>query len=376
MKTRFFASVLAALFLISAFAGCAKTNEKLTTGELGVLKDEEFGNVYIELTIDEFNALGFAFGDSVDISFDNGKEFTDVPYYSGYYVPVGELLACGYPGYPHVVIAMNYGEPTWETFGVTEDSKVTITLNEKGKYLETQELFALEYSDERSDFDSDVMFANFRELKGGQLAAGRIFRSASPCDDQHKRAAYANALSEEAGIKFVLNMSDNETKYEAHVEAEGFSSEYYDQLYRNGNVLLLGMNANYRSDKFAAIISRALWNMTSHDSPALVHCVEGKDRTGFACALILALAGATPQEIVDDYMITYYNYYRVTKEDNAARYEAILPNVHDFLYCMCEAEKNADLDSLDLKSGAENYLAKGGLTEEQIAAIEDYLTQP
>ena len=178
------------------------------------------------------------------------------------------------------------------------------------------------------------MFANFREVTGGELAAGRIYRSASPCDDQHNRAAYANALAEEAGIKFVLNMSDNETKYQAHVEAEGFSSVYYDQLYKNGQVLLLGMNANYRSDQFAGIISGALFEMSSHDSPCLVHCVEGKDRTGFTCALILALAGASVQEIVDDYMMTYYNYYRVTKEANAARYEAILPNVYDFLYCM------------------------------------------
>ena len=394
MKTRFFAAFLTVLLLVSALTGCANTednsgekpsaqtgeetvadtNEKLTTGELGVLRDEEFGNVYIELTIDEFNALGFAFGDSLDISFDNGKAFTDVPYYSGYYVPVGELLACGYPGYPHVVIAMNYGTPTWEAYEMTEDSKVTITLNEKGKYLATQELFALEYSDERSDYDSDVMFANFREVTGGDLAAGRICRSASPCDDQHNRAAYANALAEEAGIRFVLNLSDNETKYKVHTEAEGFSSEYYDQLYKSGSVLLLGMNANYRSDEFAGILSEALYEMSSHDAPCLIHCVEGKDRTGFACALVLALSGASVQEIVDDYMITYDNYFRVTKESNTAKYQAILPNVYDFLYCMCEAEKGADPDALDLKAGAESYLKKGVLKDEQIAAIEDYLT--
>ena len=73
-------------------------------------------------------------------------------------------------------------------------------------------------------------------------------------------------------------------------------------------------------------------------------------------------------------LIAYYNYYRVTKESNAAKYQAILPNVYDFLYCMCEAEKDADPDQLDLKAGAESYLKKGGLTDGQIAAIEDYLT--
>ena len=365
--------ILSLVLVVSVFAACGKNSNTITTGEIGVVKDEEFGNVYIDLTIDEFNALGFAFGDSLNISFDNGKSFEDVPYYSGYYVPVGEMLACGYPGYPHVVIAYNYGESTWEGFGMTEDSKVTVTLNEKGKYIDTQELFSLSYSDDRNDFDSDIEFANFRVVKGGNIKENFVYRSASPCDNQHNRAAYANKFAEEYGVKFVLNLSDNEEKYKGYVEAEGFSSQYYDSLYKAGNVLLLAMNANYRSDKFAGIISEAMYEMTKHDGPVLVHCVEGKDRTGFVCALMLALSNATAQEIIDDYMITYDNYYGVNKADKPEKYDAILGNVNDFLYCLCEAEKGTDLNTLDLKAGAENYLRRGGLDDAQIAEIEAYL---
>jgi hypothetical protein len=131
MKKRVLAALLAVLLAALSFAGCGSPSE-ITTGETGVVKDTEFENVYIDgLTIEEFNALGFAFGDSLNIRFDNGQTLEDVPYYSGYYVPVGELLACGYPGYPHVVIARNYGASTWEEFGMTDDSKITVTLNEK-----------------------------------------------------------------------------------------------------------------------------------------------------------------------------------------------------------------------------------------------------
>ena len=202
-----------------------------------------------------------------------------------------------------------------------------------------------------------------------------FYRSASPCDDQHCRAAYANALAEEYGIRFALDLSDNEEKYSGYVSAEGFASQYYDSLYREGNVLLLAMNANYRSDAFAKTISEAFLEMTRHEGPALIHCVEGKDRTGFVCTLLLALAGASAQEIIDDYMITYDNYYGVTKESKPDKYEAILGNVNDFLYCLCNAEKGADLDSLDLKAGAESYLARGGLTQDEIAAIVAYVTK-
>ena len=375
MKKKTAALILAAIIVLLSLGGCKGGDKPVTTGEVGVVKDEEFGNIYIGgYTIEEFNALGFAFGDSLNISFDNGRTFEDIPYYSGYYVPVGEMLACGYPGYPHVVIAKNYGTPTWDDFGMTESSKVTVTLNEKGKYIDNQELYALEYTDNRDDYDSDIIFANFREVKGGSLAPETIYRCASPCDNQHKRASYANRLCEQYRIKFAINLSDNEEKYKSYTEAEDFDSDYYAGLYNSGDVLLLALNANYRSDNFAQIISKALLEMTKHDSPCVIHCVEGKDRTGFVCTLILGLAGASYQEIADDYMITYTNYYDITKENNPEKYNVILDNVNDFIYCMCEAEKGTDINELNIRQGAENYLRRGGLSDEDIALIERFIT--
>lgn len=363
------------ILIFTAFVviGWVKKPKTVTTGEIGVIKNEEFNNIYLELSIDEFINKGFTFGDSVDVAFDNGKTIEDIPFLSGYYVPIGDLLACGYPGYPHVVIARNFGASTWEEFGMTNQSKVTVTLNEKGKYKDTEDLFSLKYSDKREDYDSDIEFANFREVTGGKLKSGKFYRSASPIDNQHQRAAYADKLAEEKNIRFFINLSDNETKYAEHVKAKDFDSAYYDSVYREGNVLLLGMNANYRSDDFAKTISEALLEMTDHEGPVLVHCVEGKDRTGFVCALMLALSDATADEILDDYMITFENYFGVTKEEKPEKYEAILGFANDFFYCMCDAEKDTDVHTLDLKRGAENYLRKGGLTTKQIAQIEAYL---
>ena len=370
MKNRQIALFCAAVFVLTLFAGCGK---KLSTGKIGVSEYEEFGTIYIEPSIEEFNNLGFVFGDSVDVKFDNGKTIKDIPYYSGYYCPVGETLLCGYPGYAHPVIACNYGPSTWEEYGMTNDSKVTVTLNERGKYLEIQELYALIYSDLREDFDSDVVFANVREVVGGNLKRDAFYRSASPCDNQHNRAAYANALAEETGIRYVLNLSDNEDKYRALADADDFASFYYDSLKRDGKVLLMSLNANYRADAFAKTVADAFYAMTQNEGPCLIHCLEGKDRTGFVCALLLALADATADEILDDYMITYDNYYHVTPESNPKRYEAIRSIGADFLYCICDAEKGTDLSTLNLKKGAENYLRRGGLTDDQIAEIEAYI---
>ncbi len=90
--------------------------------------------------------------------------------------------------------------------------------------------------------------------------------------------------------------------------------------------------------------------------------------------MLLALAGASAQEITDDYMITYSNYYGITAENNPGKYKAILGNVNDFLYCMCNAEMGTPVDSLDIKQGAESYLTRGGLTPEDIATVEAFIT--
>ena len=138
------------LILIMSVLLLTRTGRHISTGGLNVMEDKEFGNTYIGLSIDQFNDLGFSFGDSVDIFFDNGMKFRDVPYYSGYYTPVGGFLLCGYPGYPHPMVTFNYGDPTWLDFGISKDTEVVVVLNEKGKYRATEDLNALHYSDKEA----------------------------------------------------------------------------------------------------------------------------------------------------------------------------------------------------------------------------------
>ena len=361
----------AGLIISGNFSQGASGNTFVTAG---IFKDEEFGGINIDMGIEEFNSHGFSFGDSVKVSFENGDTLDNVPYYSGYYGPIGDLLLCGYPGSSNVAIKRNYGDDTWEEFTGPGIDKVTVILEEKGKYLETEELYNLTYSDDRNDYDSDIVFANFREVKGGSLREKSFYRSASPCDNLHNRAKYANKLSEENRIGFVINMSDSEEKYLSHREKEDFGSFYYDSLYNDGKVCVLALTANYMSPEFTEKLSEAFLKMAEEGEPALIHCVEGKDRTGFACTLLLALAGASVEEITRDYMITYDNYYGITEESEPERYNAVRISVNDFLYFLSGAEKGSDLNTLDIKKGAENYLRSGGLSDEDIEKIEKYVT--
>lgn len=350
------------------------TSEQKTTGALAVIHEKKFGGVYLDITIDEFNALGFEYGDSCDVTFSNGYKLEDIPYYNGYYSKTGHPLISAYPGYPHIDVCVNNGDPLWETAGLKEGDTGTVTLREKGKYLTTQQALAAVYTTDRNDYPSDEAFANFRAMKGGQIAENMVYRSASPCNNEYGRAAYASALAEKAGVQFILDQADSTEEVEGYYTDPSFDMSWHKGLFDNGHVAALDMNVNYRSQKFAGKLVEGLRQMIAQDGPYLIHCTEGKDRTGFTCALLEALCGASYDEMLDDYMISYDNYYGINKQTDKDRYDAVVDaKFNDIALCIGGQPVDGKLDGLDYKAGARKYLLDAGMTEEEITQLENKL---
>lgn len=384
--------VLLLLFVLAAcmgLAGCgsgqsdageeqkaaAASEEAPAAEEAPVLKgcaishEERFGGINILIGIEEFGELGFAFGDSMDITFSNGYTMEDIPYYNGYYTDPGRPLLIGYPGSESICLKINYGDDLWDQAGVTEADTAAVSLAAAGAYKDVQEAMDLQYSNDRDEFSSDEVFANFRSVSCSGIRPDTVYRSASPADNSNGRAAITDRLCKEKGIAFILDLADSEEDIEGYIEAEDFDSPHFLPLYRGGKVIPLDMNANYKSEEFAALIAKGLTEMSKAEGPYLIHCTEGKDRTGFVCALVEALAGAEYREIVDDYMITYDNYYGISEEADAARYQTIKEkNIDAMLVYLagCEAK---DLPEADLAAGAEKYLTGAGMNEQDIHAL-------
>jgi len=75
MKKTITLLLISAMILTALLGGCQqKEPEKLHTDELALQHETEFGGVYLKMTIDQFNALGFQYGDSVDVTFSNSCE--------------------------------------------------------------------------------------------------------------------------------------------------------------------------------------------------------------------------------------------------------------------------------------------------------------
>ena len=385
MKNKAFKTVLVLALALSmlALAGCGK----LAVKDLGIEHEPEFGGVYIKITIDDFNAKGFKFGDSVNVRFSNGYELKDIPYYNGYYVDAGQPLLIGYPGYDYIKAAVNYGADLWdeaELQGIQKvdlwkeavldaKDKATVTLNQAGKYADIQNALDISYSDDRTKFTTDEEFANFRSIKMGSIRDGILYRSASPCDNQHRRATYVNTLIEKAGVKTILDLADSEEKIKRYISDPSFSCAYFLSVYNGGGVIPLAMNMNYFSEEFRAKVANGFAAMAEKDGPYLIHCTEGKDRTGFVCMLIEALAGAKYQEIIDDYMITYDNYYKINKEKDPQRYKTIMEkNIVGMIRSIVGDDK-VDITKADLSGYARSYLISGGMSDAQIDRLLEKL---
>lgn len=107
------------------------------------------------------------------------------------------------------------------------------------------------------------------------------------------------------------------------------------------------MDMKFKDTKFESKLKELIEAMTNNEGPYLIHCVEGKDRTGYISMNIESLAGATYDEIVNDYMITYDNYYDININTD-----------------------KGNLKKINFEERVNNYLLSIGITQENINLLK------
>ena len=367
--------------MISAFAACdrpnpadKKSDEPNTVRiDCTVTRDTKYNAAVFSVSPEEFEKAGFNLGDSCDVSFGNGFELTDIPFYNGYYVKTETPLIVAYPGFGTVSVTYN-NMGIWDYANLTEGLNVSIKLNKAGKYSAVQEVLGQEYSSERSDYPSDEAFSNFRALSGGSLKQNFFYRGASPVDNSHKRAGITDGLLAENGIAFVVDLADSEEDIELYKNSNDFSSPHYNSLYEDGDVVLLDMSSAYKSPDYQKKLAYGFTQMMTAQGPVYIHCLEGKDRTGFVCMLLEALAGATYDEMLSDYMITYKNYYSVSSDTAPEKYDAIAKLYFDAFVCyLHDTEDMEIIKAADFTEDASDYLLQGGMSTEEITLLKNFI---
>ena len=310
-----------------------------------------------DFTKADMEKAGFTLGDVVSITIDD-KTFI-IPYYDGYYSRGGELLLVAYPSYPSICFtASNTGLPM-ELKGLVGHA-VTVRMKEKGGCLNVQEAMTMTYSNDRKDYPNltDAEFANARAVKAGNIASGVLYRSSTPFTNEINRANY------------VLNLADTKEKMQTYD-----MPPYSRTLWEGDNVILCPLKTDPTADDYNKKLIAALKELPSRPAPYVVHCMEGKDRTGYVCALLEGLCGATYEEIVTDYLITYDNYYGVTPQKDRDVCNTLLSlRLYPCLMYYADIKDEAQLPNVDYAKAFSNYLLSHGMSSEQVEALIKVLT--
>lgn len=331
----------------------------------------EFGAAMLDFTEADMTKAGFTLGDVISITVD-GDEIV-MPYYDGFYTRNGEFLCVAYPTYPSICFtANNIGLP--EELTGLEGHAVVVKMVEKGGRLDVQTALSMKYTNDRNQYASitDAEFANARAARGGKVSNGVLHRSSSPFCNDINRAFYVSEYLEREKVRTVLNLVDTEEKMQTYD-----MPPYSRTLWEGGNVILCPLKADPTADDYNNRLIEALKELPSHPAPYVVHCMEGKDRTGYVCALLEGLCGATYKEMVADYLITYDNYYQINPiKDRVLCNTLVSLRLNTCLMYYSGVFDEALLPTVDYAKAFTAYLLSHGMSQRQIDALVQALTTP
>ena len=351
--------LLALVLVLLALSGCTDPSEEVTATIADISK---YGNLVLDITGADLFDRDYAYGDILEITI-AGKAW-DVPLCSNYTdVDNGMTVLRATTAEAPVVLAINMGnfatdaeiatkttieeEPgyRWD-YLIETPVQVKMTLKQKGGYREQWLVRQLVRTNVREDYShlSDEAFANFRVVDTTGMGKNKLYRSSSPINPALGRNTYADQAARNAGIVTILNLADASNTYESPA----------DTYYLTCQVKYLNLGSEFVSAEATAKLASGLRFIIDGDGPYLLHCNEGKDRAGFVSALLECLMGATIDEVAEDYMETYINYYGVEK--STEKYEAVLNN--NLIQTLNACFGVADVYQADLVAEAEAFLTE------------------
>ena len=116
------------------------------------------------------------------------------------------------------------------------------------------------------------------------------------------------------------------------------------------------MQETYRAfvNDNAAAFAALFEHLLASDAPLVFHCTAGKDRTGFAAALILLALGVPRPVVMQDYLLTN----ELLRMDSAPAY-GIAPEIMQVLWRVQTEFLDAALHAVDADHGGlEAYLRR------------------
>ncbi|MEE3468032.1 MAG: tyrosine-protein phosphatase [Eubacterium sp.] len=255
-------------------------------------------------------------------------------------------------------------------YGVSVDDDVWIFLAKKRGYKKGYQAHQYLDSDERENFVSDEHFSNFRELTIGNIRKNTFYRSSNPLFYKlyPNRSIYAAKMLEKYHIASVINLENTRKQILRRFKEDPDS--LYKKMWDDNRVYQNHLTTDMNSVEFVDGMIECFRKMIEMPTPILIHCNQGKNRTGCICAWIGALMGASYDEIVNDFMLSYTFLHQMDEDKEG----------WDFLI-KGNVEKHLKMTFLDRRykrrdpqKYVREYLAGRGMTEEEMDLLVAHLS--
>lgn len=328
-----------------------------------IVKIKENGSPVLSICPEKLFENGYECGDMLEIEIE-GVGCYCMPFVERI-IPVGYLgiFLCDYFGaHKELTLKINNGSFV-DWVGGEKGAAVSISMKEKAGYLERYNNLNIEYTNDRKDYATDEAYTNFRMVDMECVARGVLYRGSSPLNflENEERYKCVDYLCQRANIKSMVNLADSEEEIEKYMSRHGADTPYSARLFEQHQIVAAKMKPDFFTESTMKQLAKGFRFMLSHEGPYLIHCNEGKDRTGVAMIILEALAGAKMSDIRKDYMLTYENYYRI--KEGTERYKMIQSMMFDrLIYMIAQPQKMAKFNEIDW-----NYINVEGVNTQQMA---------
>jgi Protein tyrosine/serine phosphatase len=213
---------------------------------------------------------------------------------------------------------------------------------------------------------------NFREINVGNIKKGIIYRGSYPVFkvDEERDKMYTKLVLD-AGINCIINLAGNLQD----VETIANLVPWYNTLFKKNNVIGLDIQFDFDFldqfgyEVFNYRLRQGFKFLISHDGPYLIHCNAGVDRTGFVAAIIELLFGASLDDVIYDYLLSYGKEFADAKNNELNFITG--RNIYGQINAIVNGKIN---DSDNLQAYIEKYfLEKIGLTINELEMLKEKL---
>ena len=370
-------SLIAVIVVVTS--GCVITHHPgraVDTLHMTVTGVSSFNNPIMDVSSKEVTDAGYSQGDDILMEF-NGRSCTGlvIEDYGGvgtltpFMCLDGDQVTLGvFNGDMNVLLNLRIGD------------EVTVTYIGHDTLVDTIPEYTCGSSDDRSDYETDADFANFYMVDTTHVH-GALYRSASPFSSS-ARAPYVSTLLDAAGVPsmVVMNMSP-----ESLDEYCGSHSGYAVDLALSGAVIADSITPDviFHPEVIKRLLEEVTEQLETYGCTC-VCCDMGKDRTGFLCAILEAVAGDSYSDIRRDFQTTVNNLYGIGFETEEIETVTNILLDRQFLMLTKVASmtpeeildydwSTVDPDTFDAPAMTREYLKGIGMTDTQLDHLAELL---